>query len=64
MCPQPACALTVVLAKIEANGFRLDTGALDGLSKELDHQLAAILEGITSLFGAFPDHPDHETEDE
>ena len=38
--------LTVVLAEIEANGFRLDTGALETLGKELDHQLSAILEAI------------------
>ncbi len=38
--------LTVVLAEIEANGFRVDTAFLAMLAKELDHQLTVILEGI------------------
>lgn len=38
--------LTIVLAEIEANGFRVETNVLATLAKELDHQLTVILEGI------------------
>ncbi len=38
--------LTVVLGEMEVNGFHLDTAVLAGLAKELDHQLAVILEEI------------------
>ncbi len=43
--------LTVVLAEIEANGFRLDTGVLSDVGKELDQQLGTILQGIYRLAG-------------
>ncbi|MEP6600283.1 MAG: DNA polymerase I [Nitrospirota bacterium] len=43
--------LTVVLAEIEANGFRLDTGVLGDVGKELDQQLGTILQGIYRLAG-------------
>ena len=43
--------LTVVLAEIEANGFRLDTGVLSDVGKELDQQLGTILRGIYRLAG-------------
>jgi DNA polymerase-1 len=43
--------LTVVLAEIEANGFRLDTGVLCDVGKELDQQLGTILQGIYRLAG-------------
>jgi DNA polymerase-1 len=43
--------LTVVLAEIEANGFRLDTGVLGDVGKELDQQLGTILHGIYRLAG-------------
>jgi DNA polymerase-1 len=38
--------LTVVLGAMEANGFRVDTGVLARLSKELEGQLDRILEDI------------------
>ncbi len=38
--------LTVILGEIEANGFRLDTGALARLAKELEQQLDGLLGGI------------------
>src|SRR5438876_5179975 len=38
--------LTVVLAEIEANGFRLDTDVLADVGKELDQQLGTILRGF------------------
>ncbi len=38
--------LTVVLAEIEAHGFRVDTEVLGRLAKELDQQLAGLLDGI------------------
>jgi len=43
--------LTVVLAEIEANGFRLDTAVLGDVGKELDQQLGTILQGIYRLAG-------------
>ena len=43
--------LTVVLAEIEANGFRLDTDVLGDVGKELDQQLGTILRGIYRLAG-------------
>ena len=43
--------LTLVLAEIEANGFRVDTDELLRLGKELDQQLVRILEGIYRLAG-------------
>jgi DNA polymerase I len=43
--------LTVVLAEIEANGFRLDTGVLGDVGKELDQQLGTILQGVYRLAG-------------
>ncbi len=44
--------LTVVLAEIEANGFRVDTAALARLAKELGQQLAGILDEIYRKAGA------------
>lgn len=38
--------LTVVLAEVETNGFRVDTDVLAMLAKELAHQLAGILDEI------------------
>jgi DNA polymerase I len=43
--------LALLLAEIEANGFRVDTDALLKLGKELDQQLVRILEGIYRLAG-------------
>jgi DNA polymerase-1 len=43
--------LTVVLAEIEANGFRLDTDLLANVGSELDQQLGSILQGIYRLAG-------------
>lgn len=44
--------LTLVLGEMEANGFRVDTAVLAGLAKELEHQLAGILEEIYRKAGA------------
>jgi DNA polymerase-1 len=38
--------LAVVLGEMEANGFRVDTTVLARLAKELDQQLAVLLDGI------------------
>ncbi len=38
--------LTVVLGEMEANGFRVDTEVLARLAKELEQQLAVLLDGI------------------
>ena len=43
--------LMAVLAEIEANGFRLDTDVLAEVGKELDQQLASILQGIYRIAG-------------
>ncbi len=44
--------LTLVLGEMEANGFRVDTTVLAGLAKELEHQLAVILEEVYRKAGA------------
>lgn len=43
--------LTIVLAQIEAAGFRLDTEALAKVGEELEQQLMRILDGIYRLAG-------------